>query len=95
MQPVLDTATAPRALDTTRRFVRPRGGRGKDFIEFEFAIGEPELFVELILTPDAYAEFCEANQVEVLPASAPSDTTDDWDWRLSDATAHPFKSTDA
>ncbi|MES2118455.1 MAG: phenol hydroxylase subunit [Pseudomonadota bacterium] len=95
MRSTLDTAGAPGPLDTTRRFVRPRGARGKGFIEFEFAIGEPELFVELILTPEAYAEFCEANQVEVLPPAAPSDTPGDWDWRLSDATAHPFKSTDA
>lgn len=35
-------------------------------IEFEFAIGEPELFVELIMPSHAFAEFCAANQVTVL-----------------------------
>lgn len=94
MQSVPDTASAPCVLDTTRRFVRRRGERGNGFIEFEFAIGEPELFVELILAPEAYAEFCTANQVEVLPPATASGTPDDWDWRLADATALRLKPAD-
>lgn len=33
------------------------------FVEFNFAIGDPTLFVELILPVAAYAEFCQANDV--------------------------------
>lgn len=33
------------------------------FVEFNFAIGEPTLFVELILPVASYAEFCKANDV--------------------------------
>lgn len=53
-------------FNTTHKFVRViKAGEG-GLIEFEFAIGEPELFVELILPASAFVEFCEANQVTVL-----------------------------
>lgn len=83
------------AMDTSRRFVRQRGQRANGFIEFDFAIGEPEVFVELILGPDAFAEFCTTNQVEILPPAVPPTSQEversDWDWRLSDATKTRFK----
>jgi phenol hydroxylase P0 protein len=67
------------------------GRRGSQFVEFDFAIGEPELFVEMILTHEAFAEFCRANQVRpmaALPEVAGEDEDDarQWDWRLADAT---------
>ena len=74
------------ALDTTRRFVRVCGTRTGVFIEFEFAIGEPEVFVEMLLSPAAFTEFCATNQVEMLPPRDPDAAPDDWDWRLADAT---------
>ena len=82
----------PPAMDTSRRFVRVRGERANGFIEFEFAIGSPEVFLEMILGPEAFAEFCADNHVEMLDAdegqgSEPSD----WDWRLADATRTRFK----
>jgi len=36
-------------------------------IEFDFAIGWPELNVELLLPPTAFNAFCAANKVEFLP----------------------------
>ena len=78
-------------LDTTRRFVRVSGERPGGFIEFEFAIGEPDVFTELILGRDAFTQFCADNQAEVLPPRDPEAVHSDWDWRLSDATRfrHP------
>lgn len=73
-------------LDTTRRFVRVCGTRTGGFIEFEFAIGEPEVFVEMLLSPAAFTEFCATNQVEMLPSRDPDVVPGDWDWRLADAT---------
>ncbi len=72
--------------DAGRKFVRVTGCRGKSFIEFDFAIGSPELFVELILPEDAFAEFCRSNEVVLLPAEhdAPHEALD---WRLRDVTA--------
>lgn len=82
-------------MDTSRRFVRLRGERANGFIEFDFAIGEPEIFVELILGPEAFAEFCATNKVEMLPTTVSHSSEDvarsDWDWRLADATKTRFK----
>lgn len=85
----------PAELDTRKRYVRITGSRGGEFVEFDFAIGEPELFVEMILTYEAFIEFCTANAVEVLPPEAGvlydgSDAAQ-WNWRLADATRIRFK----
>jgi phenol hydroxylase P0 protein len=50
-------------FDVTRKFVRVTELRSDGFVEFEFAIGEPELFVEMILPPAAFDEFCAMNAV--------------------------------
>jgi len=81
-------------LDTRRRWVRVTGARGDGFVEFDFAIGEPELCVEMILGTEAFAEFCTENQVEMLPPREPAagiEESGDWDWRLADATQIRFK----
>jgi phenol hydroxylase P0 protein len=80
------------ALDTTRRFVRVTGERAQGFVEFDFAIGEPELFIELILDHAAFDDFCRHNQVEILPSPGrAAGAADDWDWRLADATHTRFR----
>ena len=84
-------STEQPSMDTTRRFVRLSGERANGFIEFEFAIGEPEIFVEMILPRVAFAEFCTTNQVEMLPPRDPDAPQGDWDWRLADATHTRFK----
>lgn len=48
-----------------QRFVRVRGIRN-GFVEFDFAIGSPELYIELILNKAAFEEFCETNKVQQL-----------------------------
>ena len=44
-------------------FVRLRKVRGDGFVEFDFAIGEPDLSVELVMPVAAFHEFCRANHV--------------------------------
>lgn len=51
------------AFDAKRRYVRFRDLRDDGYVLFEFAIGDPELAVELILPLPAYREFCRANAV--------------------------------
>jgi phenol hydroxylase P0 protein len=71
------------AFDPARKYVRVCAERPDGFIEFEFAIGDPALCVELMLPPGAFAEFCRANDVvmlEPLPAQH-----GDWVARLNDA----------
>lgn len=78
-------------FDPTTRFVRVVERRADGFVEFEFAIGEPELFVEMIMSPDAFAEFCSTNDVTFLDPAAPAGAEDDWDWNLHDAAHRRFK----
>ena len=54
------------AVDTTLRFVRVLEQRPDGLIAFEFAIGWPELAVELLLPAPAFDAFCAANQVQRL-----------------------------
>jgi phenol/toluene 2-monooxygenase (NADH) P0/A0 len=88
---------APAGFDTTRRFVRVTGARPNGLVEFDFAVGEPGLTVEMILPREAFAEFCEHNAVEILPPATEVEATDaskepsDWDWRLADATRTRFR----
>lgn len=52
----------------SRRTVRVRERRDDGFVEFDFSIGDPRLFVELILPESAFNEFCAANSVRELSA---------------------------
>ena len=79
------------SLDDLKRFVRVTGERGNGFVEFDFAIGEPNVCVEMILGREAFDEFCAANRVEFLPIEASGTPESEWDWRMRDATAKRFK----
>ncbi len=60
------TQHTPNSADATlKKYVRVRSDNGK-FIEFDFAISSPELFVELILPKQAFESFCTTNQVEFM-----------------------------
>lgn len=70
-------------FDPTRRYVRVCELRPDGFIEFEFAIGDPEMCVELMLPEAAFHEFCLANAVIVLDPAKPGQG--DWAARLNAA----------
>lgn len=70
------------AFDATRRYVRVCNQRADGFIEFEFAIGDPALCVELMLPEAAFHEFCLANEVIVLE---PVQSDEGWVARLNEA----------
>lgn len=70
-------------FDATRRYVRVCEQRADGFIEFEFAIGDPELCVELLLPEAAFHEFCLTNEVIVLEPAAPGQG--DWVARMNAA----------
>jgi phenol hydroxylase P0 protein len=87
-------------FDTTRKFVRVIETRRDGMVGFEFAIGEPALFVELMMPATAFNEFCAVNRVTVLApkaagaSAAEGETQNDWDWGLHQATHQRFKSTE-
>jgi len=56
----------PRAPPSPPCFVRLRRRRPDGFVEFDFAIGEPDLSVDLILPEAAYQEFCIDHRVRFL-----------------------------
>ena len=50
-------------VDANTRFVRVTGEARGGFVEFQFSIGDPTLYLEMILPPAAFEEFCATNQV--------------------------------
>lgn len=79
-------------FDLSRRYVRVTQVRPEGLVEFDFAIGEPDLVVEMILTPEAFQEFCATNSAIALPPKEGSNIEpSDWDWRMKDATRTRFK----
>lgn len=55
-------------FDQLARYVRVRSEPDARFVEFDFSIGSPDLFVELVLPRDAFAVFCRNNQVQHMDA---------------------------
>ena len=85
---------ANESFDVTRKFVRIMGTLPNGLVEFEFAIGEPDVFVELVMPQAAFDEFCRSNRVETIGASLPpvADSADaDFHWSLRQATQQRFR----
>lgn len=84
------------SFDITRKFVRVMRTRANGLIEFEFAVGDPDVAVELVMPKAAFDEFCANNQVELLNA-APAVAFDaeaadaDFHWNLHQATHQRFR----
>jgi phenol hydroxylase P0 protein len=77
----------PVGFDTTRTFVRVVERRPDGFVEFHFSIGEPSLFVEMLLTEAAFEEFCAVNRTELVGPESEGDAH----WTMRDATHQRFK----
>jgi phenol hydroxylase P0 protein len=74
--------TGKREFDVEARYVRITGVRNNRLIEFDFSIGEPELFVELVLPFEAFWKFCAMNNVRHLtPEEAAAVDFDKLKWR--------------
>ncbi len=52
-----------KTFDELTRYIRVRSEPDDRFVEFDFAIGHPELFVELVLPRKAFEIFCKHNHV--------------------------------
>ena len=53
----------PTTFDRLIKYVRVRSADSARFVEFDFAINDPSLFVELIMPRSAFEEFCQKNKV--------------------------------
>lgn len=67
------------------KYVRVLEVKDDKYILFDFAIGEPDLSVELILPPKAFVEFCQANKVIYMtPAQGAQVDMERLKWRHGD-----------
>lgn len=64
--PTAQTIPNRPACDVTRQFVRIKECRADGLVCFEFAIGWPELFVDLMLPRSAFDDFCVRQKVQLL-----------------------------
>ncbi len=82
-------------VDINRRYVRVREVRANGFVEFEFALGEPHLFVEMLLPQPAFEDFCRCQGVTptdgALPAAEAGSDAHEWDWSLRAARDEHFR----
>ena len=79
-------------LDLKKKYVRVRGVKHNKYIEFDFSIGDPELFVELVLPFKMFETFCSKNEVEHLPAE--KDVHNEYErmtWRTGESRKIVFK----
>lgn len=67
------------------KFVRIIEQHANGLVEFEFAVGEPGLFVELLMAQASFDEFCAMHGVTPTQgrlAVAQSSDEQEWDWSL-------------
>lgn len=53
----------PEFLGDIKKYIRVRSAEDARFVEFDFAIGDPNLFVELIMPHGVFERFCDQNNV--------------------------------
>lgn len=78
-----------------QKFIRIVHARDDGLVEFEFAMGEPRLFVEMLMHRAEFEQFCKDQQVTptegALPESAAGSVEHEWDWSLSTAREKHFR----
>jgi len=87
--------TDPAAFDPAARFVRLVEVHSNGMVEFEFAVGEPELYVEMLMPRAQFEDFCVQQGVTptegALPEASIGTDEHEWDWSLRAARAHHFR----
>jgi phenol hydroxylase P0 protein len=77
-------------FDDLTRYVRIRRVIDDKFIEFDFAIGDPSLYVELVLPKAAFDQFCQHNHVTLMSEEQAAAVDADMEkWRYGDDTLIP------
>jgi len=76
------------------KFVRVIEKHASGLVEFEFAVGEPELFVELLMAQAQFDDFCVMHGVTPTQgplAASQSPEEQEWDWSLRAAREQHFR----
>lgn len=75
----------PPHFNPNLKFVRIIEQHANGLVEFEFAVGEPELFVELLMAQAQFDELCVMHGVTPTQgrlAAGQSPEEQEWDWSL-------------
>lgn len=76
-------AGLPPGFDVTQKFVRIRHLGDDGYVEFDFAIGDPRLSVELVMSKRDFQAFCAANNTRYLSTEEGEQIDrDDLKWRF-------------
>ena len=88
-------ASAESVWNPAAKWVRIVAERASGMVEFEFAVGEPQLFVEMVMPQAQFEEFCAMNGVTpthgALPAAPQGSDEHVWDWSLRQARERHFR----
>jgi phenol hydroxylase P0 protein len=74
-------------INTLTRYVYITSRDRPGFVEFNFSIGDPSLYLEMILPVEAFNDFCKSNQVTFLTneqAEAVAQQQDKWRYGQAD-----------
>ena len=78
-------ADEPKKFSELTRYVRVRQVVNERFVEFDFAIGDPSLYVELVLPKEAFETFCRHNEVVMMTDEQARSVDEDMEkWRYGD-----------
>nr|CAC38005.1 hypothetical protein [Pseudomonas sp. OX1] len=73
----MTTQPETKSFEELTRYIRVRSEPGDKFVEFDFAIALPELFVELVLPHEAFEIFCKHNNVVHMDSNISAKLTKD------------------
>lgn len=75
-------------IDYEWRAVRIAEVRADGFVAFDFHVGDPDIYAEMVLPLDAFHEFCATQGVEPTGPEERIASTDGLGFSLRDAAAH-------
>lgn len=81
-------------VDLKQKYVRVTNIKDDKYVEFDFGIDDPEIFVELVLPFEMFETFCENNKVTLLPPEDNANSTDEYErmmWRIGNVGNTAFK----
>ena len=89
------TNTTPDSFDTRKRYVRIREEHANGMVEFEFAVGEPHLYVEMVMPRAEFEQFCKDQGVTPtvggLEDAEQGTQEHEWDWNVRAARDRHFR----
>jgi phenol/toluene 2-monooxygenase (NADH) P0/A0 len=75
-------------IDFEWRAIRIAEVRDDGFVAFDFYVGDPDIYAEMILPAEAFKEFCATHGVEPTGPDMRATSTDGLGFSLRDAAAH-------